>query len=402
MNGKKKIAVDMLLNIVASAIPVFVLQLLILPSLASCMDADAYGLLVTLLALLNVVPATIGNVLNNIRLIYGNSEENLRGRKADYQVLLLLMALANLIVVAVVSYLYERELSAVSLILTLIVSELWLLREYYIVAFRIKINYTNIVISNLFLVVGYLIGFGAFFVLHRWQIIYILGYLFSLLYIFTRCDLWKESLSISPHFKEITWQTVLLLISGILTRITTYADKLLIFPVLGGAAVSVYYAATLSGKVISLTITPVSSVMLSYLSKAKKKDEKIFNQVFLGSLFLCLIGYFICLALSRPILSLLYPAYVDEAMGYVFLTTGTSVLTALSSVINPFVLSFFDMKWQVSINATYMVVYVALSMSLLSILGLYGFCIGSLISIVTKLLLMLLIYTKCKDKDKYL
>ena len=64
MGGKKKIAIDMLLNIAANAIPVFALQLLILPSLSNYMGADAYGLLVTVLALLNVVSAAIGNALN--------------------------------------------------------------------------------------------------------------------------------------------------------------------------------------------------------------------------------------------------------------------------------------------------------------------------------------------------
>ena len=400
MGGKKKIAIDMLLNIAANAIPVFALQLLILPSLSNYMGADAYGLLVTVLALLNVVSAAIGNALNNIRLICGDQGAAPDKKAADYQMLLLLMALANLIIVAIAACVYEKDISPVGLLLTLTASVLWLFREYYIVAFRIKINYIGIVISNLLLTAGYLTGFGVFCMTRHWQAIYISGYLFSLLFILARSDLWKEPLSVSPRFKEISWQAALLLASGMLARVTTYADKLLIFPILGGAAVSVYYAATLFGKVVSMVITPVSGVMLSYLAGASKKNDGVFKRVFSASLLVCVVGYCVCIAASRPVLMLLHPEYAAGAMEYIFLTTATAVLSALTSAVNPFVLKFFDMKWQASINAAHAAIYVTVSMPLLSVWGLYGFCIGALASAVIKLLFMLAVYFKCHEKSR--
>ena len=173
---------------------------------------------------------------------------------------------------------------------------------------------------------------------------------------------------------------------------------MLIFPILGGATVSVYYAATLFGKVVSMVITPVSSVILSYLSKSRKKNDDTFKLAFISSSVVCVIGYFICVAICRPVLTLIYPKYVDAAMKYILVTTGTVVLTALVSIVNPFVLKYFDMKWQVAINGCYVVVYVALSLGLLKINGLMGFCIGSLIATAIKLLFMLIIYIKCKEK----
>ena len=234
----------------------------------------------------------------------------------------------------------------------------------------------------------------------HWQAIYISRYLFSLLFILARSDLWKEPLSVSPRFKEISWQAALLLASGMLARITTYADKLLIFPILGGDAVSVYYAATLFGKVVSMVITPVSGVMLSYLAKTSKKNDGVFKRIFSASLLVCVMGYFVCIAVSRPVLSLLYPEYAAGAMEYIFLTTATAVLSALASAVNPFVLKFFDMKWQASINATHAAIYVTVSMPLLSVWGLYGFCIDALASAVIKLLFMLAVYFKCHEKSR--
>lgn len=394
---KKKIAFDMLLNIMATAIPTFVLQLLILPALSRYMEADIYGLLVTILALLNVVPATLGNALNNIRLIFSKAEEP-EEQAADYNVILLIMAGLNLVVVAAFSIFYERHISAVSLFLTLVVSVLWLYRDYHLVAFRLNINYIFIVVTNLIMVLGYLVGFLLFRSTGQWQFIYILGNLLALLFIFSKSALWREPLRISKNFWKISSQTGLLFTSNMLTRLTTYADKLLIFPILGGATVSVYYAATLFGKVVSMAITPISSVMLSYLSKVSKKNDSTFRLAFFSSAAVCIVGYFVCLAVSRPVLGWLYPQFVDGAMRYITITTGTMVLTALISIVNPFVLKFFDMKWQVAINSLYAALYIGLSLALLGNFGLYGFCVGTLIATAMKLLFMLFVFERSHVK----
>lgn len=393
---KINIVFDMLLNIMATAIPTFVLQLFILPALSKYMEADVYGLLVTILALLNVVPATLGNSLNNIRLIFNKAGER-KEQAADYNVILLIMAGLNIVAVAAFSFFYERQISAVSLFLTLVASVLWLYREYHLVAFRLNINYIFIVVTNLIMVLGYLVGFLLFRVTGQWQFIYILGNLMALLFIFSKSMLWREPFRISKDFRKISTQTGLLFTSNMLTRLTTYADKLLIFPILGGATVSVYYAATLFGKVVSMAITPISSVMLSYLSKVSKKNDSTFKLAFFSSTAVCIVGYFACLAISRPVLGWLYPQFVDGAMRYITITTGTMVLTALISIVNPFVLKFFDMKWQVSISSVYASLYIGLSLALLGKFGLYGFCVGTLIATACKLCFMIAVYNRCKS-----
>ncbi len=396
LTGKKKFIFDMALNIASTAIPTFVLQLLILPLLSRNMTDERYGLLVTIIALLNVVPSTMGNALNNVRLIHGEKEKE----SGDYNALLLLLSVVNLAAVAVFSYLYEKEITLVSLFLTLLVSLMWLAREYYIVAFRIKLNYIHILISNLTLVVGYAVGYCLFKATGHWQYIYLLGLACSLAFIFWKSDLWKEAPKCGEGFRGITVQTVLLTLAGLLTRITTYADKMLVFPFLGGAVVSVYYAATLFGKAVSLVITPVSSVMLSYLSKRRKKDDDLFRLAFLCSAAVCIFAFFLCVAVSRPLLGLLYPQFVDDAMKYIWITTGTTVLVALISIVNPFVLRFFEMKWQLVINSVYVVFYVGLCLSMLGAYGLYGFCTGALAATSVKLIFMLFIYHRCKTNEE--
>ena len=65
----KKIFTDIALNVFATAIPIMILQLWILPSLSHEMTDERYGLMVTEVSFFSVLPGAAGNVLNNIRLI---------------------------------------------------------------------------------------------------------------------------------------------------------------------------------------------------------------------------------------------------------------------------------------------------------------------------------------------
>lgn len=386
----------MALNIAATAVPTFALQLVILPALSRFMPDERYGLLVTVLAFLNIVPSTMGNVLNNIRLLF-NSRYIEEKQEGDFNLILVVLAIVDMIGIVVFLFFYDRELTYQNLLLIVLVSILWLGREYFIVAFRLKINYVSILICNMICIIGYALGFVLFRITGYWQWIYLLGLLFSLIYCFSRSDLWKEPFKRTPLFKQTSVQGSLLLIAKILNRLITYADKILIYPILGGSVVSVYYAATVFGKVVSIMITPINSVALTYLSKMKKKKDNLFKSALLMGIGVCIVGYCLCLAVSRPVLSVLYPRFVDEAMKYIAITTGTTVLYALTSIVDPFIMKFFDMKWQIAINGSSVVVYLILCLSLLKVWGLIGFCIGAMLTNAIKLVFMILIYYRCRS-----
>lgn len=396
---KKKIFADMFLNILATAIPIVILQLWILPALSQNLSDTRYGLMVTIVSFFNVLPGAAGNVLNNVRLIYAKDDDDVAETK-NYSVLLVVMFLASLISTFVISFVYDKNISIFTLVLNLVIAALLLLHEYYIVAFRLKINYVQVIISNVFLTAGYILGYGLFQLFGHWQTVYITGYLLSVIYIMCKSTLWREPLRISPKFRQISLDTVWLMLAGVLGRVVTYADKLLIFPILGGSIVTVYHVATVFGKVISMAISPTSSVMLTYLSKVRKKNNSMFFLTLISGVCSCVLGYIVCICLSRPVLGFLYPQYVNKAMDYISITIGIAVIQTLASLVTPFVIRFFDMKWQIVVNGGNALVYVVLCMTMLKKWGLYGFCIGSLLAGVIKLVLLILIYLKCSARTE--
>lgn len=394
---KKKVIFDMFLNIIATTIPTIVLQLCILPSIAYYVSNEKYGLIVTILSMLNVIPATIGITLNNVRLIY---EENYNSEKikGDFQILLCIYELINILLIFVLSCYYVGCSDILDIILILIVGILWLGREYHIVAFRINLDYKSILINNLFLILGYILGYLLFKITNYWQLIYILGILFSYVYIYRHSRICTEPFIKTKLWNKVSKDSILLLIASFLARLTSYADKLLLYPLVGGAMVSVYYVATIFGKVVSMAITPINSVALSYLSKIKNKPNNLFKWSYAIGIVVCVAGYIFAIVFSRPILSIIYPTYVDSAMQYIYITSATICINVLTTIITPFVLKFFAMEWQILINGIATGSYIIISLILLYFWGMIGFCIGVLIANIVKLLTTTFIYILMKEK----
>ena len=98
MSNKKKIVVDMCLNIIAVTIPVAVLQLIVYPITAKSIGGDSYGLMITIYSVWIMISNSLGNVLNNIRLLYENAylKQNIKG---NFNILLGRWGLINSIII---------------------------------------------------------------------------------------------------------------------------------------------------------------------------------------------------------------------------------------------------------------------------------------------------------------
>ncbi len=388
---KRKMITDSILSIIAAAIPILVLQLVILPIIASRLGDIQYGLAVTLISMASLLSLPFGNVLNNIRLLLdGEYQEN--KISGDFNILLLVGMVTNAIMIIIGTIYYEGGVFFFSILLIVVFSGFNLMREYLIVSFRIKIDYKSILINNVFLGSGYFLGLLLFLYTGYWQFVYLVGAGFSLLYINKKSDLIREPFRKTKFFGKTSYKSGILFISSFIKSILTYADKMLLFPLLGPVAVSVYYAATLMGKMISMTIMPISSVMLSYLAKMEKMKIKIFIQIIVAVTAVGSVGYVVILLISTPILHLLYPNWAEESLKLIHITTATAIVGMISAVIHPIILRFNHINWQLIINGINLVIYVASVFIFYNLYELVGFCLGMLVASVIKLSLMVFVF----------
>ena len=150
MEKKKKYVFDFLYNIVAYSIPVFVNQIIILPTLGRMTPDLEYGKILAMINVINFFPFTLGNTLNNIRIIKNQEYDEIKTR-GDFSIFLL-FGVAGVSLFSFVSYtFFYDKIDLLNIFFFVALSLIWYLREYYIVVFRIKIDYKKILVNNLFM-----------------------------------------------------------------------------------------------------------------------------------------------------------------------------------------------------------------------------------------------------------
>lgn len=388
----KKVLYDILLNIVSISIPVFILQFIVYPISSRFFDADTYGLMLTIYSLWIMISNTFGNVLNNIRLLK-NEKYNEKNIQGDFLVIYRKWNGFNAIIICGIIIFYSNEFNLFHIFLGVFVAFLVLTKAYAEVGFRIVINYKLIAINNILQGLGYLIGCFFAIISNIWEFIFLLGYLIPCLFVAKKTNLLKEQHQRTVWFKETKSDCNRLLIATIIYSMINYADKLVLYPLMGGHAVAIYYTATILGKMIGMVTSPISNVLLTYVAKWKT-DRNIFGKILLVSVFLVVAGYIITLLLAKPIIGFLYPQWVEDVMIYMPITTANVSLLTLISILSPFVLKFCDMKWQIVINGVGTVVYFISALFLWKLFGLTGFCIGTVIGTAAQLGVMIIVYYK--------
>ncbi len=385
----KKVYSDLFLNLLAAVLPMFILQFFILPLISQKTSGSEYGQILTLVSIVGLLGGTLGNVLNNVKLITFSKYKE-KSYSGDFSFLLIVFLMINII--GNVIYVNISSIDQKYLYILLVLSSLLLLRNYGTTEFRINLNYKLVLIESLMMLTGYIVGLLVFIINGTWSFVYLFGYTFSLLFIFSKTKIFFEPLKATPLHKETSIQAGILLLSGLLVALGTYVDRLILYPMLGGYAVTIYYVSTVFGKTISLLIQPLTSLMLSYFAKLDKFNSRNFYIIFLLSTLFGILSYICTIVVGGFLLKYIYPQYVEEAWKYIHITTISIIFTLISNILNPILLKFRKTIWQIVINSVYMGVYIVASVLFLRLYGLMGFCVGILVASIVKLVLTILFY----------
>lgn len=392
MEQKRALFKQFVYNVIGTILPTLVLQLLFLPLIAKRMNGEAYGFVLTIVAAVMMVSSGIGNVLNNIRML-SDSEYEMQKLHGDFGIFFSANAsIICFITFGILWYYNVREIS--TFLLTLLMSLLVYAKDYYIVRIRIALDYWKIMICNFFCVLGYAFGYVIFCLGGDWQYIYIIGSLLGLFYTIWEFPVKRPFFAKTVLFVQTAKKFGALATATLLGRSLQYVDRLLLFPLLGGEDATVYYVSTLIGKTISMALVPLNSFLLSQIAKKKELSRGMFGKILLLTCGMGLVGYCVCIIAAKPLLGLLYPQWIALSMKYIYVTTLAAVISAVSMILNPIVLKFCNMNWQIIINGVCFVVYLIISLTLLELFGLMGFCFGSVLANGVMLLLMVMAYQR--------
>lgn len=388
---KKKMIMDMVLNVSAAAIPLAILQLVAYPVLSRHITENEYGLMITMYSLWLLISNTLGNVIFNVRLIKNNEYED-KHLRGDFLIIFLQYAVFNIICIAIITLYFNHGFSALHFLLSLVIASVLFIKAYVDVGFRLIIDYRSVTISGFIVGGGFLLGTIIAIETGIWEIIFIIGYSAGCLYTIAKSKLLSEGLKKTSMYHETRTDCLKLTAASIISHIMTYADKLVLFPLMGGKVIAIYYNATLLAKIVGMVTGPSSGVILTYLSKDKNSNQQSFNRMLIIGICVVTAGYFLVILFARPIMGLLYPQWVNEIMRYIPITTINVSILALISILNPFVLKFCDLKWQIVISGGGVAVYFFAALILWHFQGLMGFCVGTVIGSLTRLILILYVH----------
>lgn len=398
---KKTIIYDVVLNLAAVVMPLALLQLLVYPQVAKHIAGQEYGLMLTIYSVWIMIPNSVGNVFNNIKLLRF-PEYQKHGIQGDFPVLISRWLSIILVIVFVAIWFYYGSFTITHIITGTFIGFLIFLNAYLSVWFRIELNYLSVLINSVCLSVGYLAGYIVFRMTGAWEWIFLLGYLFSCLFCVVKTPLLREPYQKTILYPAVKKDSVSLIIASVIGNLINCADKLVLYPLMGGMAVSVYYTATILGKITGMLTGPINSVALSYITRWDKNKAGIFTKVLYAGLAICLLGYVVAILMARSVIGFLFPQWLEQVMEIIPLTTATVMLGVLTSILQPFVLKYCKLQWQTIISAVSSIVYFASALALWHYFGLKGFCVGTILGILVKLVLMITVYFKnMADIDNY-
>lgn len=387
-----KISKDFILSILASVVVTIVTTLVVNPILAKRLDSEDYGLLLTLSALVTMISAVFGNTLNNVRLVQNDKEDlSNNNHTFNYKSIILVSSVIATNITLIFALFYYKVHIITSLLLG-VFALLTTIKNYYIVVFRVKINIVKNFIAATLQAIVYI---GAVLLIKNiliWPIIYILGELVQLVYISLKTEIPREKLKIDKNLNPILKTYFVIMSAGVISQVILYLDRFLIYPVLGGEAVTIYTVSTVYSKLLVMVFAPIAFVLLSYYSQPKLKMTR--KMYWLINLIVIVVSglFLLTVPLFAPIFTkILYPQYLELARPYFFI--GAIGLTFANIVVmaNPAVLKFASSRWQLISTVFYGLMYFGLGIGFLKSFGIIGFYWATIISNLARVILLFII-----------
>ncbi len=396
----KGVIKNFILNFLSFALPTVVLQFVVQPLIAAKLGGDLNGQYLTLMSLNFFLIGISATVLNTVRMLQNEKYEK-NNVVGDFNIIFLFYALLLILIMPLGYLLYVKDTNIIDILLYVLIGILYLYHDYIFAQYRLRMQFNKILINNGILIVGYAIGTFLFmFVLPKWQFVFICAYVLTGIYDFANTTFIREPLKKTEFFSETVKKVGSLMVANSLNSSIAYFDKLLLFPLLGGIAVSVYNTASLVGKMLYLVSFPLNSLLLSYLVKIKRFRLASVKKYIFRTVVVLILGYIVCVLVGYPLTDLLYPLWASESHIFIPITVASNLFLLISELINTVLLRYYKISFQMIIQSVNLVMYLGVSLVAMYFWGLLGFSIGVSIVALIKTVVMLIIIIRLDKKQE--
>ena len=374
----RSVSVDFSLNLLATLVSTGTMQLVLYPRLATVLGSVDYGTMLTMIGVINVITLAFGNNLASTRLIREINYQHLR-IQGDFQILLLLSSGVSAVLALVTCFVFG--VSGADYFALVVLTVTTVIKSYYIVAYRLELDYRKNLYANLALCVGYAIGAWLLLGTLPWGWSFTAANILCIAFIASTSSIMREPWGSTSLMPSTSKAYASLVGGGLLSNLTTYLDRFIVYPILGPASVSIYSVATYFSKGLTLVFAPLTSVLLTYFTQGKifitkKLYVAINGAICIGSILFVVL----CVTIGSFITSLLYPTLFDSAEPYILLATIGTAINIASSFNGTVVLALASPIWQSVIPAISVIVYFCACLVFAVKFGLFGVCWAAIFS----------------------
>ncbi len=355
-SGEFKIANDMVYTMGATIVMQIALQLILYPLLNKFFGESVTGTVLYFMGIVYIFPQAIGSALCNTRLISRKTMDTTNG---DFSKILI----TSCVVCGAICFFigFKEENDFLFSLLFAIFTTIYAVRMYALVEFRLKENFKGYFVYHLIVSVGYLIGFGLYFLLHYWLVIFFVGEIFGIVYSLVKGNIFSREKPIGKLKKNI--KDYSLLVFSILLRdgVNQY-DKVVIFTLISSNLVAQYNAVSLIGKSLQMLINPINTLIITYLSV---KGAGFTKAKFRKFTLICLASgavFLLFCQIATPIyIKLFYSSFYDEIVGYCFVVNCGLILGFVASLFTATIMSQGKTTVYTAIQLVWATVYIVLA-----------------------------------------
>lgn len=384
ISGKlKNIFTDTMWSIAGLVLMNVAAQLAVYPYWNRVLGTEAYGNIVYLLAIMNIMAISFGTGVNYTRV--RQSVDGLTTNK-PYNILMIVGSTTSIFVLLLLKAVGLLKVEIPDFILFCILTIITMWRYYADVEYRLHLNYKGFFLYYLVIGGGYLAGILLFTFTGLWPFALLIGEIAGLFLVSVKGSIFKDNkadrdIASDEQYSPIFNMALLLIGTNLLSHLVFNGDRIILQLFSGSAAVTIYYIASLFGKTLTLFTTPLNGVLAGHLAKYKGKlTKKLMNKVTGIAIVTIVVSTVFCVVMSVLILPILYPVDYEAVKQYLVLANMAQLIYFIGNVLQASILlRFTAARNQMIVNVLHCILFVAICIPGAWKLGIEGFCWGLLV-----------------------
>lgn len=356
------------------------IQVLVYPRLNRALGTEAYGNMLFVVGVATIFGAGIGSAMNNGRLLRQRRET---AGNLDYLFALFVYALpACLVVTATARQVLPPVQAVLASVLTLGIA----LRYYSDVEYRLSLNYKRYFVYYALLSAGYLAGVLLWDSVPSWPWVLLPGECACLVFCMGTGSIYHP-LTGGNRVGCILRHTAPLMLSYLLYNAVVQLDRVLLRLAMDSRAVTVFYVASLLGKVIALLVGPLNAILVSYLTRWERRLDVRLTLLFTGGIAVCGGVFYLAVSLAAPfVVGWLYPELYGTVMQYTALANLGQILCFAGSLELTLLLTLAPARWQLAVQGGYALLFAVGGLAGVQLAGLSGFVLVTAVAGVLRFL----------------